>query len=58
MNYITKVYKRRKTVVVLLLLLLFIAACFIGFRELVTNREAPKKATYVLNNIMIGSEII
>ncbi len=51
MNYITKIYRKKKNIVIFLIVLLLIIIFYIGFRELGTTKEVPKRATYVLNII-------
>jgi len=49
MNYISKIYRKKKAILVLLIALLLVVAFLIFFNELGTTKEIPKKATYVFN---------
>lgn len=52
MNYILK--KNKKILVAVLILLAFIIAFFLWYNEEGTNKEAPKKAIYVMGYIKGG----
>lgn len=49
MNYILKISKNKKAIFIILIVLLVVISCFIWYKELRTNKEVPKKATYVFN---------
>lgn len=50
-----KTYKNRKSIIITLIVILTIVGCVIWYKELGTNNEIPKKATYV-NNFLIRGE--
>lgn len=55
-NFIIKKNRNKKIIAIIMIALLIAVGWLIWYREQGTNREIPKKATYVLNLTKRGGE--